>query len=100
MPIRMGVFCELGQGGVDLTGVIRELTAAGFDGWAVFEQDVDTTQPGCNPLDERHAQPELPPKRPLDCKSAACRLQAVSDNVMTPYGTIQPVRGARRSRNQ
>jgi inosose dehydratase len=49
--IRMGVFCELGQGGVDLPGVIRELTAAGFDGWAVFEQDVDTTQPGCNPLE-------------------------------------------------
>jgi inosose dehydratase len=49
--IRMGVFCELGQGGVNLTGVIRELNAAGFDGWAVFEQDVDTTQPGCNPLE-------------------------------------------------
>jgi inosose dehydratase len=49
--IRAGVFCELGQGGVNLTGVIRELTAAGFDGWAVFEQDVDPTQPGCNPLE-------------------------------------------------
>jgi inosose dehydratase len=49
--VRMGVFCELGQGGVDLSGVIRELTAAGFDGWAVFEQDVDTSQPGCNPLE-------------------------------------------------
>ena len=49
--IRMGVFCELGQGGVDLAGVIRQLTAAGFDGWAVFEQDVDATQPGCNPVE-------------------------------------------------
>jgi inosose dehydratase len=49
--IRRGVFCELGQGGVDLTGVIRELNAAGFDGWAVFEQDVDPTQPGCDPLE-------------------------------------------------
>ena len=49
--IRMGVFCELGQGGVNLSGVIRELTAAGFDGWAVFEQDVDPTQSGCNPLE-------------------------------------------------
>jgi len=49
--VRLGVFCELGQGGVDLTAVIRELTAAGFDGWAVFEQDVDTTQPGSNPLE-------------------------------------------------
>lgn len=49
--IRIGVFCELGLGGVDLTGVIRELTAVGFDGWAVFEQDVDPTQPGSNPLE-------------------------------------------------
>ena len=49
--VRMGVFCELGQGGVNLTGVIRELVSAGFDGWAVFEQDVDTTQPGCNALE-------------------------------------------------
>ena len=49
--IRAGVFCELGQGGVNLTGVIRELNAARFDGWAVFEQDVDPTQPGCNPLE-------------------------------------------------
>ena len=48
--IRMGVFCELGQGNVDLAGVIRELTQAGFDGWAVFEQDVDPTVPGANPL--------------------------------------------------
>jgi inosose dehydratase len=49
--VRMGVFCELGEGGVDLAGVIRQLTAAGFDGWAVFEQDVDATQPGCNPVE-------------------------------------------------
>ena len=49
--VRLGVFCELGQGGVDLSAVIRELTTAGFDGWAVFEQDVDTTQPGSNPLE-------------------------------------------------
>ncbi|MBZ5593887.1 MAG: TIM barrel protein [Acidobacteriia bacterium] len=49
--VRMGVFCELGQGSVNLTGVIQALTSAGFDGWAVFEQDVDTTQPGCNPLE-------------------------------------------------
>ena len=48
--IRAGVFCELGEGGVDLTGVIHQLNAAGFSGWAVFEQDVDTSQPGCNPV--------------------------------------------------
>jgi inosose dehydratase len=48
--IRLGVFCELGQGNVDMAGVIRELNAAGFDGWAVFEQDVDPTVPGANPV--------------------------------------------------
>ena len=48
--IRAGVFCELGQGDVDLAGVIRSLDAAGFDGWAVFEQDVDPTLPGTDPL--------------------------------------------------
>jgi len=36
--IRAGVFCELGEGGVNLTGVIQQLNAAGFNGWAVFEQ--------------------------------------------------------------
>lgn len=49
--IRAGVFCELGEGGVNLTGVIQELNAAGFSGWAVFEQDIDTSQPGCNPVE-------------------------------------------------
>ncbi len=48
--IRSGVFSELGQGNVDLAGVIHELAKAGFDGWAVFEQDVDPTVPGTNPL--------------------------------------------------
>ena len=48
--IRLGVFCELGQGNVDLAGVIHELAKDGFDGWAVFEQDIDPTVPGANPL--------------------------------------------------
>ncbi len=48
--LRRGVFCELGRGAVDLAGVVRELDAAGFDGWGVFEQDVDPTQPGADPL--------------------------------------------------
>ncbi len=48
--IRRGVFCELGEGGIDLAGVIRELEARGFDGWAVFEQDIDPTVPGVNPM--------------------------------------------------
>ena len=48
--IRKGVFCELGEGDVDLAGVIQALNQAGFDGWAVFEQDVDPTIPGTNPM--------------------------------------------------
>jgi inosose dehydratase len=46
-----GVFCELGQGAVDLVGVIHELQRAGFDGWGVFEQDVDPALAGPNPLE-------------------------------------------------
>ena len=45
-----GLFCELGAGSVDLLGVIRALQAGGYDGWAVFEQDVDTSRPDIEPL--------------------------------------------------
>ncbi len=48
--VSRGVFCELGAGSVDLLGVIRGLQAGGYDGWAVFEQDVDPSQPGVEPL--------------------------------------------------
>ena len=49
--VRRDVFCELGAGAVDFPRVISELTAAGFDGWAIVEQDTDTTKPGVNPLE-------------------------------------------------
>ena len=48
--VSQGIFCELGAGAVDLLGVIRVLQAGGYDGWAVFEQDVDPGQPGVEPL--------------------------------------------------
>lgn len=35
-----GLFVALGQGGVDIAGVVRELEAQGFQGWYVLEQDV------------------------------------------------------------
>ena len=38
--IERGVFCELGRGCVDFPGVLRELRAGRFSGWAVVEQDV------------------------------------------------------------
>jgi inosose dehydratase len=36
---RRGAFCELGEGDVDLDGFLATLSASGFDGWVVVEQD-------------------------------------------------------------
>lgn len=49
--VRRGVFCELGEGAVDLPKVVQALGECGFDGWAVVEQDVDVTQPDVRPLE-------------------------------------------------
>ena len=38
--IGRGVFCELGQGGVDFAAVLQQLHAMGYRGWIVVEQDV------------------------------------------------------------
>ena len=38
--VRNGVFCELGQGAVDFTGVLDGLAGIHYSGWAVVEQDV------------------------------------------------------------
>lgn len=47
--VRRGVFCELGQGAVDVPRVIDALKAGGFTGWAIVEQDTDPTQEGVDP---------------------------------------------------
>jgi len=47
--VRRGVFSELGQGAIDFSAVVRALLDCGYDGWAVFEQDVDPSQPGIDP---------------------------------------------------
>lgn len=44
-----GIFCPLGEGDVDILAVLKALQAGGYDGWAVFEQDVDPTKPGVVP---------------------------------------------------
>jgi inosose dehydratase len=49
--VRRGVFCELGKGAIDFPGVMRALEGAGYEGWSIFEQDVDTSQPGVHPKD-------------------------------------------------
>lgn len=37
--VRQGVFCSLGEGDVDIHGVVEALLDRGYDGWWVFEQD-------------------------------------------------------------
>jgi inosose dehydratase len=38
--VRQGVFCELGQGGVDFPALVEELRRIDYSGWVVVEQDV------------------------------------------------------------
>lgn len=49
--VRRGVFCELGEGAVDLNTVVRELGAGGYSEWAIVEQDVDTRKGDADPLE-------------------------------------------------
>lgn len=47
-----GMFVPLGEGAVDIAGVITRLEGAGFQGWYVLEQDVSLTEepdPGFGP---------------------------------------------------
>jgi sugar phosphate isomerase/epimerase len=45
------VFCELGEGAVDLNSVIQGLSAAGYSDWAIVEQDVDTSRADVKPFE-------------------------------------------------
>ena len=38
--VRLGMFCPLGTGDVDIATLVRTLEAASYDGWYVLEQDV------------------------------------------------------------
>jgi inosose dehydratase len=49
--VRRGVFCELGEGAVDLKAVVQDLAGVGYSGWAVVEQDVDTRNEEVKPLE-------------------------------------------------
>jgi inosose dehydratase len=40
--VEAGVFCPLGEGMVDFTGVMQSLIDRGYSGWAVVEQDILT----------------------------------------------------------
>lgn len=49
--VRRGVFCELGEGAVDLNSVIQSLSAEGYSDWAIVEQDVDTSRADVKPFE-------------------------------------------------
>ena len=48
--VRRGVFCELGDGAVDLKSVVEELTVHRSAEWAIVEQDVDAKTGNIKPL--------------------------------------------------
>lgn len=41
--VRGGIYTRLGEGDVDFRSIVTDLTAAGFDGWYVLEQDTILT---------------------------------------------------------
>ena len=49
--VRRGVFCELGEGAVNLGKVIQDIVAGGDSEWAIVEQDVDTHSATVDPLE-------------------------------------------------
>ncbi|RSN12964.1 inosose dehydratase [Nonomuraea sp. WAC 01424] len=56
--VRAGIYRRLGLGDVDVKGIVERLTAAGYDGWYVMEQDVvlDAEPPaGAGPADDVRA---------------------------------------------
>ncbi|MGI8828994.1 MAG: sugar phosphate isomerase/epimerase family protein [Candidatus Limnocylindria bacterium] len=44
--VRERIFTELGNGALDLRGVLRELDGIGYDGWMMVEQDSSWLEPG------------------------------------------------------
>ncbi len=49
--VRRGVFCELGEGAVDLKQVIGDMSDGGYSDWAIVEQDVDTRNADVKPFE-------------------------------------------------
>ncbi len=58
-----GVFCPLGEGDLDLAGVLDALCATGYRGWIVVEQD---SLPGDGPTFEAAARAQLENRRVLE----------------------------------
>ncbi|GIH28984.1 inosose dehydratase [Acrocarpospora phusangensis] len=56
--VKLGIYRPLGQGDIDISGIISSLTKASYDGWYVMEQDViltTTPPPGTGPITNVHA---------------------------------------------
>ena len=49
--VRRGVFCELGEGAVELNTVVQEMSDGGYSDWAIVEQDVDARLGNVNPFE-------------------------------------------------
>ena len=56
-----GLFTPLGQGDVDIAGVVETLEAAGYRGWYVIEQDTAITGRRCRPTGEGPVDQVRPP---------------------------------------
>lgn len=48
--VRAGMYRPLGRGDVDVAGIVAGLTAAGYEGWYVMEQDVVLTSDDADPV--------------------------------------------------
>nr|WP_055508269.1 TIM barrel protein [Nonomuraea pusilla] len=49
--VRAGVYRPLGQGDVDIAGIVTGLAGSGYDGWFVMEQDVVLSGPDERPVE-------------------------------------------------
>ncbi|GAA3424180.1 TIM barrel protein [Streptosporangium sandarakinum] len=53
--VRAGIYRPLGRGDVDVAGIVTGLTAAGYAGWYVMEQDVVLTSEDADPAGDVRA---------------------------------------------
>jgi inosose dehydratase len=53
--VRQGLYAPLGDGDLDIAGIVTVLESAGYAGWYVLEQDIalhDAPPPGAGPIDD------------------------------------------------
>jgi sugar phosphate isomerase/epimerase len=57
--VRRGMYQILGEGDVDIAGVIHELESNGYTGWYVLEQDPRWRTTGCRSCSRSRGQRQL-----------------------------------------